>query len=104
MDYIVGQLAMAGQVSARAMFGEFGIYCDGKMVASVCDNQLFVKITRAGKEFCGPCPEAPPYSGAKPNLLIAGDKWDDADWLSALIKITTRELPEPKPKKVKVKK
>ncbi len=40
---------------------------------------------------------------AKPSFLIE-DKVEDREWLSELIRITVRELPEPKPKKQKVKK
>ena len=38
VDFIVEQMARAGAVSARKMFGEYGIYCDGKMVALVCGD------------------------------------------------------------------
>jgi len=60
-DYIVEQIATAGSVSARKMFGEYGIYCDGKLVALVCDDQLFVKPTKAGRAHIGKVREAPPY-------------------------------------------
>jgi hypothetical protein len=30
--------------------------------------------------------------------LIAGDRWDDAEWLSTLVALTAAELPFPKPK------
>ena len=96
--FLVEQMADAGAVSSRAMFGEYGIYCEGRMVALVCDDQLFVKPTVAGREFAGATPEAPPYPGAKPHLLVEGDRWDDADWLSEFIRITTAQLPLPKPK------
>lgn len=95
VDFIVEQIAKAGKVSVRKMFGEFGIYCDGKMVALVCDDQLFVKPTKAGRAHTGNVCEAAPYPGAKPCFLIAGDLWDDADWLAELIVLTTAELPMP---------
>ena len=98
VDLIVEQMAGAGTVTARKMFGEYGIYCNGKVVALVCDNKLFVKPTAAGKAFAGNLTEAPAYSGAKPSLLIAAEKWDEPDWLSHLIKITAAELPMPKKK------
>ena len=101
VDFILEQITQAGDISARKMFGEYAIYCDSKVVALVCDDQLFVKPTKAGKKFIGEVSEAAPYNGAKPCYLISGDQWDDADWLTELIKISAAELPLPKPKKKK---
>lgn len=101
VEYILEQISDAGVISARKMFGEYAIYCDGKVVALVCDDQLFVKPTKAGKKFIGHVFEAPPYPGAKPYYLISGEQWDDADWLVELIKVSTTELPLPKAKKKK---
>ncbi|CAG9255277.1 Regulator of competence-specific genes [Burkholderia diffusa] len=95
VDFVVEQMAAAGTVSARKMFGEYGIYCDGKMVALVCDDRLFVKPTPDGCAFLGPCDEAPPYPTAKPHLVIGGERWDDREWLSTLIRITAAQLPVP---------
>ena len=44
--YVCDQLRGAGEVAARKMFGEYGLYCDGKVIGLICDNQLF-KIGRA---------------------------------------------------------
>ena len=88
----------AGVITFRKMFGEYAIYCGGKVVAMVCDNQLFVKPTAGGRAFIGEVVEGQPYPGAKPNFLIDG-QFEDRDWLCELIRITTQELPEPKPKK-----
>jgi DNA transformation protein and related proteins len=101
VDFILEQIAEAGTVSAKKMFGEYGIYCNEKIVALICDDQLFVKPTSAGKAFIGDCVEGFPYPGAKPYLLIPGEKWDDRDWLANLIKISASELPlsQKKPKK-----
>lgn len=95
VDFIVDQMSGAGDVSFKKMFGEYGIYCDGKMVASVCDDKLFIKPTVAGRAYIGTVQEAPPYPGAKPNFLISGEKWEDAEWLSELVRITSQELPLP---------
>jgi TfoX/Sxy family transcriptional regulator of competence genes len=101
VDFLLDQIASAGEVSARKMFGEYGIYCDGKMPALVCDDQLFVKPTEEGRAYLGEVEEAPPYPGAKNNFLIPGDRWDDAEWLSGLIRITAQVIPFPKKKKKK---
>jgi TfoX/Sxy family transcriptional regulator of competence genes len=96
-DYIVEQLAAAG-VTARKMFGEFGLFYEGKMVALVCDDQLYVKPTGAGRSFLGDCPEGQPYPRAKLHFLIPGERWEDSEWLTKLIQRTAAELPPPKKK------
>jgi DNA transformation protein and related proteins len=96
--YLCDQMRDAGQIRSRKMFGEYAIYCDDKVVALVCDDQLFVKPTPAGRVFVGEPVEAPPYPGAKAHLLIEG-QIDDREWLTELIALTARELPAPKPKK-----
>ena len=101
VDYILEQAASAGDVTARKMFGEYGIYCDGKIMALICDDQLFIKPTQAGRDYLGEVTEGEPYTGAKPYFRVDGDRWDDADWLAGLVKATADDLPVPKPKKAK---
>jgi TfoX/Sxy family transcriptional regulator of competence genes len=98
VDFVLGQIQSTGDMTAKKMFGEYGIYLDGKIVGLICDNRLFIKPTDAGREFIGNVVEHPPYKGAKPSFLIE-EKLDDTTWLSNLIKITASELPDPKPKK-----
>jgi TfoX/Sxy family transcriptional regulator of competence genes len=99
-EFITGQLENRNGVALRKMFGEYAVYRGNKVVALICDNQLYVKPTVAGRKFIGAPVEAPPYPGAKPYFLIE-DKIEDGEWLSDLIGITYRDLPEPKPKKVR---
>ena len=96
IDFIVEQLGGAGTVTAKKMFGEYGLFLEGKMVALVCDDELFVKTTVAGGGLAGALPLKPPYAGAKPCFFISGEKWDDREWLSRLIAVTAAELPMPK--------
>ena len=49
VQYIADQLTGAGTITYRKMFGEYGIYCDGKIFGVICDDQFFVKVTEAGK-------------------------------------------------------
>ena len=99
VDLILEQIAAAGAVSAKKMFGEYGIYCEGRMVALVCDNELFIKKTKAGKALVGDIAEKSPYPGAKPCFFISGERWDEREWLSKLISVSAAELPLPKKKK-----
>ena len=102
VEFIVDQIEDAGLITYIKMFGEFGLYSDGKIMALVCDNQLFIKPTEAGRKFIKNVKEAPPYPGAKQYFLIE-DQYEDREWLSNLIRLTVAELPEPKPKKKKKK-
>lgn len=102
VEFVVDQIENAGEITYKKMFGEYGLYSDGKIVALICNDQLFVKPTKAGKEFMGNVNEAPPYPGAKSYYLIE-DRIEDREWISMLIKISAAELPESKPKKKKIK-
>ena len=101
VDFVIAQMLGAGDVSYKKMFGEYGIYCNGKMVASVCDDKLFVKPTTRGRIYIGDVVEESPYPGAKPNFLISNEKIKNGQWLGGLIKITAEELPVPAKKKSK---
>ena len=102
VEFIADQMGDAGPISYRKMFGEYAIYCHGRVVALVCDNQLFVKQTEGGRSYLGSIVEAAPYPGAKLHFLI-GDSFEDREWISGLIKITAEELPTPKPKRSRKK-
>ncbi|MFZ1039929.1 MAG: TfoX/Sxy family protein [Anaerolineales bacterium] len=94
VKFITDQIRSAGMITYRKMFGDYTIYSNGKVVALVCDNQLFVKPTTGGRAFIGEVTEGHPYPGAKSSFLIE-DKFEDSDWLSELIRITEKELPCP---------
>ena len=100
MEYVAGQIEEAGEITYRKMFGEYGVYCDGRIFALVCDDQLFIKPTEAGRKFIGEPVEAPPYPGARMYFRI-DDQIEDVDWLSELVRVTVKELPPPRPKKKK---
>ena len=104
MEHIANQAQGAGQVSYRKMFGEYALYVDAKVVALVCDNQLFVKPTDAGRLLLGEPSMGPPYPGAKDHFLV-DEEMDDSEQLAELLRATADALPKPKPKKPrKVKK
>jgi TfoX/Sxy family transcriptional regulator of competence genes len=100
VEYVVDQFDEDCAVTYKKMFGEFGLFSGGKMFGLICDDRLLFKPTDGGREFIENVVEAPPYPGAKPCLLIE-DQIDDSEWLSELARITTRELPAPKPRKRK---
>jgi TfoX/Sxy family transcriptional regulator of competence genes len=98
--YILDQLGPL-PVRARAMFGEYGVYCDEKMVALICDDTLFVKPTAISDQFFTDADLAPPYAGAKDYYAVSGDLLEDGEWLREVIAQTTELVPYPtrKPRK-----
>jgi TfoX/Sxy family transcriptional regulator of competence genes len=100
VEYVIGQISNIGTISAKKMFGEYGIYCNEKLFGVICNNKLFIKPTIKGRELIGNPTELSAYEGAKPSFLIE-DKIEDSKWLSDLVKITLENLPEPKIKKKK---
>lgn len=100
--YVCDQIADDCDISYRHMFGGTTLYSKGKVVALICDNQLFVKPTDAGRCYIGDVTEAPAYEGSK-NFFLVGDEIDDSEWLTGLIAATERELPRPKPRRKKIK-
>lgn len=101
VDDLLECLSGAGQVTARPMFGEYCVYLDGKPVALVCDNRLYVKPTAAGKELVPDAAEESPYPGAKPHLMLPQDGWEDREALCRLIRATFEALPRHRPRKKK---
>ena len=99
-QHICDQIAGAAPVAVTKMFGEYGVYCQGKVVALLCDNQLFLKPTPGALALIVAPSYGPPYPGAKPHLRIS-DEIDDADLMAQLVRAVAGDLPEPKPKKPK---
>lgn len=100
VQFVVDQVSDVVTAEYRKMFGEYAIYVNGKVVALICDNQLFVKPTEGGKGYVGEMEMGAPYPGAK-EYFVVGDEIEDGEWLGKLMKMTAEELPERKEKKKK---
>lgn len=70
IEFILNKLRDRGRFSARAMFGEYALYAEGKVVALVCDDLLYVKIVPASQTLEKLCEKGEPYPGAKPHYLV----------------------------------
>jgi TfoX/Sxy family transcriptional regulator of competence genes len=99
VEYVCEQIGGAGTITYKKMFGEFGVYCNAKIIGLICDNQFFLKKTEHGGALLPEGMEAPPYPGAKPYFVI--ESLDDKEALSILVEATYDELPAPRPKKGK---
>lgn len=96
IDHLLELLLPIADVRARKMFGEYALYCDEKVVALVCRDELVVKDTSAGSTFAGNLERMSAYPGAKPGLHVPKDLWNDGTWLAELIRITADSLPAKK--------
>lgn len=97
VQYIVDQCSGAGEIIAKKMFGDYGIYCNGKIFGLICDDRFYLKPTEAGHALLRKEELRPPYDGAKDYFYIADV--DDRDYLSSLVRETYKALPEPKKRK-----
>ena len=97
IDYVCEQANLGNALGFKKMFGEYALYLDGKVIAFVCDNQVFLKPTEPGRAFLGKVAEHPPYPGAKLYFRL-GDEVDEGDRLQQAFEVTARALPLPKPK------
>jgi TfoX/Sxy family transcriptional regulator of competence genes len=88
-------------VRARAMFGEYGVYCDEKFVALVCDNTFYLKPTDAAEPFAADLTPGPAYPGSNDYLAVDGDLVEDAERFQDLVKATANLLSAAKRKKRK---
>lgn len=101
VEYIADQCGGAGEITTKKMFGDYGIYCDGKIFGLICDDRFYLKPTGAVRPMLKKEELRPPYDGAKDYFYIADV--DDRDYLSAIVRETCKALPEPKKKKAKGK-
>ena len=94
VEYICDQCKDAGIITYRKMFGEYSIYCDGKIIGLICDNQFFLKPTDMVKPYLKEIIMEPPYQGAKPAFLI--ESVSDSSYLSKIVELTYQALPDKK--------
>ena len=100
LDFVLEQLAELEDIRARAMMGEYLLYCGGKLFGGVYDDRLLLKpspsalrlMAQAGLE----TQMERPYEGAKEMLLADVDR---PELLCRIVRSLAEELPEPKRKK-----
>lgn len=100
IEYIMDQISELGETRYRKMFGEYAIYYRDKVIGLVCDNQIYFKITEAGKTFIANPEFGKAYPGAKDSFLVT-DKLEDSEWICELIKLSEPEIVKPQKRKKK---
>jgi DNA transformation protein and related proteins len=99
IEYILDKLRIAPRFTARKMFGEYALYADGKTVALVCDDLLYVKICPASTSLDDECEKDAPYPGAKPHYVVSEEQLDSINTLPSILFEIAKSLPTKKLKK-----
>ena len=101
IGFILEKLGSSKIFTARAMFGEYALYANGKVVALVCDDQLYVKIVPASAELEDLCEKGDPYPGAKDHYIVEEDQIDRIERLPEILCAIADSLPIKKNKQKK---
>ena len=99
VEYVAEQLHEAGNISYKKLFGEYGLWCDGKFFGTVEGNQFYVKMTQAGHEMMPEAVPAAPHGG-RPGMYLV-EELGDRDFLRRLVEATCAALPEPRSRRRK---
>ena len=94
VQYVADQCAGAGEIITQKMFGDYGIYCNGKIFGLICDDSFYLKPTDVVRPLLRKVDMRPPYEGAKDYFYI--EDIDDHDYIKTLVTETCKALPEPK--------
>lgn len=97
LDFVLEQLSGLGEISYRAMMGEYVLYYRNKVFGGIYDNRFLVKRTRAAETLMPNAAKELPYEGAKEMILV--DDVDNKEFLQDLVKTMYEDLPAPKKKK-----
>jgi TfoX/Sxy family transcriptional regulator of competence genes len=98
VDLIMFSLSDAGDITAKKMFGDYGLFLSGRMIGFIADDRLLFKPTSEGRRLFTSLTEDTPYPGAKPCFLVPEEDWNKRAWLARLAIATAAELPLPKKK------
>ena len=96
LAFFVDQLngAALGIVTAKKMFGEYGLYLDSLMFALACDNRLFLKTKTMSDELVATLfgNRTPAYPGATGTSELAVEVLEDAEKLTLVLQATLTTL------------
>nr|WP_297173748.1 TfoX/Sxy family protein [uncultured Agathobaculum sp.] len=90
--YVCKQLAGAGAIRCKRMFGEYGLWCNGRFFATIERDMLCLKITQAGREMLPGAEIVEPHVGAR---FLYVERLDDPAFLAELVQRTCAALPAP---------
>jgi TfoX/Sxy family transcriptional regulator of competence genes len=70
IEFLLNKLGNHTAFTVRAMFGEYAIYANGKVVGLVCNDLIYIKILPESQALESICETGEPYRGAKPYYIV----------------------------------
>ena len=70
IDFVCEVLAPLGEIRTRKMMGDYILYLNEKCVATLCDNNVYVKIHPSINELMKDAEIGKPYEGAKEHYVL----------------------------------
>ena len=101
IEFILEKLGDYKRFSTRAMFGEYALYADGKTVALICDDILYVKILPASLELENVCEKDAPYEGAKLHYVVEEEQLSTIENLPDILFAIAKSIPAKKAKNLR---
>jgi TfoX/Sxy family transcriptional regulator of competence genes len=66
VEYVFEQAGLVDRLTCKRMFGEYGLYVDGKVVAFCADNSLFLKLVAETADLLPDLPRQELFPAASP--------------------------------------
>ena len=98
IEYVLAKLGHAPRFTARAMFGEYGIYADGKIAGFICDNQLLIKPTPQSLALEDICEKDHAYPNSKLYYVVSEEQLDEPEIFCDIMFAITAATPDKKKK------
>lgn len=81
----------------RGMFGEFALYYDERVVAFICDNTVFMKITQSTQNLLEEvCRKGEAYPGSKDYYVISEEQLEDFKFFTKAVEACAQDVPRKK--------
>lgn len=97
VEFVCEQIDGVGIIRNKKMFGEYGVWCNEKLIILICDDTAFVKILPETTALLGNNnQQKPPYKGAKPYYVV---DVDNKEQMTELARVLEKITPVSKKKK-----
>ncbi len=95
VEYILDQ-SRDPKTSVRAMFGEYALYYDRKVVGLICNDTIYIKVTKGTEELLKDNERGPAYPGARNTFILNESQIEENGFFIKILQTVFDDLPQPK--------